>query len=182
LAEVSKRISVGFPTEILPLNPTGALQERGCQRADLSWAAWDSGVLRRGCRRPAARDGTARGVTSQTGTATTSDETSYECDISQTTNRPHCTTTAQHTSPTRRSHMGPGSWDPNTRKKTSAKERCFIKHIHTARKAVEITPRQGRNGPVCHCVTSFAASAFHSVAAGGYGRDKRVFVSGDLDL
>jgi len=57
-----------------------------------------------------------------------------------------------------------------------------LSNIYTARKAVEITPRQGRNGPVCHCVTSFAASAFHSVAAGGYGRDKRVFVPGALDL
>ena len=44
-----------------------------------------------------------------------------------------------------------------------------------------ITPRQRRNGPVCCCVTSFAASAFHSVAAGGDWSARRVFVPGDLD-
>jgi len=54
---------------------------------------------------------------------------------------------------------------------------------YTAHKAAEITSRQRRNGGVCRCVTSFAASAFHSVVAGGViGVDSAVFVPGDLDL
>jgi len=40
-------------------------------------------------------------------------------------------------------------------------------------------PRQRRNGPVCWCVTLFAASTFHYVAAGLHSV---FFVTGDLDL
>jgi len=44
-------------------------------------------------------------------------------------------------------------------------------------------PRQWWNGTICHCVTSFAASTFHSIAAGGVMGVKRAFfVPGDLDL
>ena len=53
---------------------------------------------------------------------------------------------------------------------------------YTARKAAEVTPRQRRNGAVCHCVTSFAANAFHSVVAGVMGADSAFVVPGDLDL
>jgi len=49
--------------------------------------------------------------------------------------------------------------------------------------APEITPpRQRQNGPLCCCVTLFAATAFHYVTAGGDGSAQRVFVPGDLDL
>jgi len=46
---------------------------------------------------------------------------------------------------------------------------------YTARNAAKITPQQRQNGIVGHCVTSFAASEFHSVAAGGDGSKKHVF-------
>ena len=36
-------------------------------------------------------------------------------------------------------------------------------------------PQQRQNGPVGHCVTSIAASEFHSVAARGDGSEKHVF-------
>jgi len=48
--------------------------------------------------------------------------------------------------------------------------------------AAEITPWERWNGPICCCMTLFAASAFHSVAAGGDGSAQRVFVPGDLDI
>jgi len=47
--------------------------------------------------------------------------------------------------------------------------------------AAEITHRQQRNGSVCCCITLFAVSAFHSVAAGGDKSAQRVFVHYDLD-
>jgi len=68
-------------------------------RANLCWAAaWDSGVLRRGCRRPSERADTARVATSLRGSSqqetTSGPQSSCECDTSPTTNRPHC---IQHT-------------------------------------------------------------------------------------
>jgi len=47
--------------------------------------------------------------------------------------------------------------------------------------AAEITPPQQRqNGPVCCCITSFAATTFHSVtAAGVMGVNSAFFVPGD---
>jgi len=56
----------------------------------------------------------------------------------------------------------------------------FTKHKpHASR---QNHPRQRQNSAVCCCVTSFTASAFHSVAAGGDGRAEHVFLPGDLDL
>jgi len=43
-------------------------------------------------------------------------------------------------------------------------------------------PRKRRNGPACCSVTLFAASAFHSVAAGSDGNAQRVFVPRNLEL
>jgi len=57
----------------------------------------------------------------------------------------------------------------------------FLPNINRTQ-AAEITTWQQRNGPVCSCVTLFAASAFHSVAAAGDGTVQRVFVPGDLDI
>jgi len=51
---------------------------------------------------------------------------------------------------------------------------------YTARRPPK-SHRQRRNDRVCYCVTLFAASAFHSVAAGGDASAQRVFVPGDLD-
>jgi len=55
--------------------------------------------------------------------------------------------------------------------------------------AAEITPRQRRNGPVCCCVTLFAACysvscsrTDHSVAVGGDVSAQRMFFPDDLDL
>jgi len=49
--------------------------------------------------------------------------------------------------------------------------------------ATEIThPRQRWNGAFCCCVTLFAVSMYHSIAAGGMGVHSAFFVPGDLDL
>jgi len=70
--------------------------------------------------------------------------------------------------------------DCHGRKPKKLELKCLPNIHHT--QAPEITPRQGRNGAVRCCTTLFAASAYHSYAAGGNGSTKRVFVAGDLDL
>jgi len=63
--------------------------------------------------------------------------------------------------------------------KTGAKD--VLPNIHHTQ-ASEVTPGQRRNGAIGCCVTSFAASAFHSVAAGSDESARRVFIPGDLTL
>ena len=68
-------------------------------------------------------------------------------------------------------------------KKENQLELKMFYQTHTTRKAAEITPpRQWQNGAICHCVTSFAASTYHSVVAGVDGSGSTFFVPGDLDL
>ena len=43
--------------------------------------------------------------------------------------------------------------------------------------AAEITPQQRQNGPVCCCITLFAATTFHSVTAAGVMGVNSAFLS-----
>jgi len=66
----------------------------------------------------------------------------------------------------------------NEKNKTRAKD--VLPNIDRTQ-AAEIAPWQRRNGPVCWCLTLFAASMCHSIAAAGDGSAQRVFVPGDID-
>ena len=50
--------------------------------------------------------------------------------------------------------------------KSTTRAKDVLPNIHRTQ-TPEITPRQGRNGAICHCSTMFAASAYHSYTAGG---------------